>query len=521
MREAALYARVSTRRQEQEATIESQLDQLHRYAREHELEITEVHQYIDQAVSGKRLARPGLDRLRDAVMAGEFGIVLCLSPDRLARNLGAQQVILDEMERYGVEVVFLNQPKSSDEPQGKLLLGIQGVFAEYERTVINERMRRGRLYRLRQGQSVTNLAPYGYRYQASDRHHSNAWIPVPEEAALVRQIFVDYTTQRLSLGQLMARLNAQHIPSPRGGRWAQSTLGRLLRQPAYKGTACYNYHQLDESTVGKPRRQGPGYLHFPRYKPRPVEDWIWFQVPPLVDETLWQAAQERLAMQSRYAQRNSHAPYLLRGILVCGVCGYTLQARTQKGIVTYYCKHGGRLCPEGMPPHTCSLRAEVVDPLVWQSLADLLHDPLPIQEAWQALQNEQTTESEYQRLQQRLSGLEKQRKRLLDAYQAGLISLDELRKRQNPLDNQLQSIRANLTSSSQPKPQIALGEFMEAIQRALSSCDFKTRQEVIRLLIERIVVTDEALTVEHVIPTVTNSRLPLIGHAKCVMSLRA
>lgn len=515
MRTAALYARVSTRRQEQEATIESQLDQLHRYAGEHELDISEGHQYIDQAISGKRLARPGLDRLRDAVMVGEFGIVLCSSPDRLARNLGAQQVILDEMERYGVEVMFLNQPKSSDEPQGKLLLGIQGVFAEYERTVINERMRRGRLYRLRQGQSVTNLAPYGYRYQASDHQHNNAWIPVPEEAALVRQIFVDYTTEHLSLGQLMERLNAQHIPSPRGGRWAQSTVGRILRQPAYKGTACYNHHQLDESTVGKPRRQGPGYLHFPRYKPRPVEDWIWFQVPPFVDESLWQAAQERLAMQSRYAPRNSRAPYLLRGLLVCGVCSYTLQARTQKGIVTYYCKHGGSHCPEGVPVHTCSVRADVIDPLIWQSMANLLDNPQQIQEAWQSLQSEHTSQGEYQRLQQRLTGLDKQRKRLLDAYQASLISLDELRQRQNPLDNQMQSIRANLTSFSQPKPQLALSEFMEATQRALSSCDFKTRQEVIRLLIERIVVTDEALTVEHVIPTLNHSRLPLVDHAKC------
>jgi len=514
MREAALYARVSTRKQEEEATIESQLDQLQRYVKEHELSVSEVHQYIDQAVSGKRLARPGLDRMRDAVMAGEFGVLLCLSPDRLARNLGAQQVILDELERYGVEVVFINQPQSSDEPQGKLLLGIQGVFAEYERTVINERMRRGRLYRLRQGQSVTNLAPYGYRYQASDRHHSNAWITVPEEAALVRQIFVDYTTLHLSLGQLQMRINAQNIPSPKGGQWTVSTLGRVLRQPAYKGTACYNYHQLDESTVGKPRRQGPGYLHFPRYKPRPVEDWIWFQVPPLVDEALWEAAQERLAMQSRYAPRNARTPYLLRGLLVCGVCGFTLQARTQKDSVTYYCRHGGRHCPEGVAQHTCSVRAEAIEVLVWQSLADLLDHPQQIQEAWQTLQSEQTTEGEYQRLQQRYTILDKQRQRLIDAYQADLITLDELRQRQNPLDNQLQSIRANLTSFSQPKPQIVLSEFTEAIQRALSSCDFDTRQEVIRLLIERIVVTNEALTIEHVIPTMTNSRLSLVDHAK-------
>ena len=66
MQRAALYARVSTRRQEQEATIESQLDRLLSYARQHEYEIPPELQFIDQAVSGKQLARPGLDRLRDA-----------------------------------------------------------------------------------------------------------------------------------------------------------------------------------------------------------------------------------------------------------------------------------------------------------------------------------------------------------------------------------------------------------------------------------------------------------------------
>jgi len=516
MRRAALYARVSTRKQEQEATIESQMDQLLQYARGHEFDLPPERQFVDQAVSGKRLARPGLDRLRDAVAGDEFEVLLCLSPDRLARNLGAQQVVLAELERYGIQVVFLNQPRQSEDPHSRLLLEIQGAFAEYERTLISERMRRGRLYRLRQGQSVTNLAPYGYQYQAADRQQSNAWLVLPEEAALVRQIFVEYTSEQISLSQIARHLNTQSIPAPRGGLWQHATLQRLLRQPAYKGTAYYHRCQVDESSVGKPRRQGPGVLQFPRQFPRPVEDWICVKVPALVDEALWQAAQEKLQMQARYAQRNARRPYLLRGLLICGVCGYTLQARTQKGTVTYYCKHGGCHCPDGVPQHTCSLRADCVDALIWQSLADLLDNPDQIRQAWHALQSEPATENEYQRLQQRQGAIHKQRQRLIDAYQAGLISLEELRQRQNPLESQLQSLHSRLTTLTQPRTEIALEDFNQAIQRALSSCAFETRQEVIRLLIERIVVTDDALTVEHVIPTVFNSRLHLTCHANQV-----
>jgi len=513
MRRAALYARVSTRHQEQEATIESQLAQLLAYAKEKEYELPPERQFVDQAVSGQYLARPGLDRLRDAAMMGAFEVLLCLSPDRLARSLGAQQVVLDELRRVGVEVVFLNQPALGDSPQAQLLLNIQGAFAEYERVLISERMRRGRLYRLRQGQSVSHQAPYGYRYQPATREQVSAWVVVPEQAAVVEQVFLWYTQEDVSLGQLARRLNKKRIPSPERRRWYASTLGRLLRQPAYKGTAYYSRRQADYSGVGQPRRQGRGVLRFPRYTPRPAEEWIEISVPPLVDEAIWQVAQERLEMNARFAQRNSRRTYLLRGLFVCGTCGHTLQGRTQQGMAYYTCTHGGIHCPPGVPRHTCWVRGDVVEPLVWQSLAELLRDPQLTRAAWEALQSEQAaTPSEAQRWQQRQVLLHKQRQRLLDAYQSGVISLEELIERQNPLDVELRELEKRLADASQSSLlQISLETFTQRIQQALAASDVETQQEVLRLLIERIVVTDDALTVQHIVPAVNNSRL----HTAC------
>jgi site-specific DNA recombinase len=508
MRQATLYARVSTRRQEQEATIESQLDQLLTAATQQGYEIPLELRFIDQAVSGKRLARPGLDRLRDAAAQGAFQVLFCLSPDRLARHLGAQQVVLDELRQMGVEVIFLNQPTLDDTPQTQLLLNIQGAFAEYERVLISERMRRGRLYRLRQGQSMPCSAPYGYRYQSATREQPSAWVVVPEEAIVVEQMFAWYTQDSLSLGHLARRLNQRQIPSPAGKRWTTSTLGRLLRQPAYKGMAYYNRRQADYSGVGQRRRQGQGVLRFPRYTPRPAEEWIEIGVPPLVDETTWQAAQERLEMNARFAQRNSRHRYLLRGLLVCGTCGHTLQGRTQHGVVYYSCTYGRKHRPPGVPQHTCSVRGDVVEPLTWQALAGLLQDPQRIQQAWEAVQAEHTAPGEVRRWQQRQKLLHKQRQRLLDAYQADAISLDELIERQNPIEVELRELQKRLTETSQSTSvEISLTTFIQHIEQALAVPDFETQQEVIRLLIERIVVTDEALTVEHIVPTVNNSRL--------------
>jgi len=510
MRRIALYARVSTKRQEQEATIESQVAQLLSYAQQRGLEIRPQEQYLDQAVSGKYLARPGLDRLRDAVQAGLIEQVLCLSPDRLARQLGAQQVVLDELKAAGVAVIFINQPRLEDDPQAQLLVNIQGAFAEYERVLISERMRRGRLYRLRQGQAAPYPAPYGYHYQPATSHQPSHWQVIEAEAIIVKQMFEWYTQQSLSVQQLAQRLNQQGVASPHGRQWTGTTVHRILRHPAYKGTAYYSRYQTDYSGVGQPRRQGSGRLRFPRYKARPVADWIAVQVESLVAEATWQAAQERLDMQAHFAQRNSRQPYLLRGLLICDQCGHPLQGRTEKQERRYYtCLHGGKHRPEGVKPHRRWLAADRVEPLIWQALTELLQQPDRIEAAWASFTAQhQTTPVEVQHWQQRHACLLKQRQRLLDAYQAGVLALDELIERQNPLEVELQSLGHRLAQAACTQPvDISLDAFTQAIERALAASDLSTQQELLRLLIERIVVSDEALTVEHIVPTVNKRRL--------------
>ena len=83
---AALYARVSTANQEEEATIDSQVAALERYVQQRGYEVAAECYFLDKAVSGARLERPGLDRLRHLAADGAFSVVVCYSPDRLARH---------------------------------------------------------------------------------------------------------------------------------------------------------------------------------------------------------------------------------------------------------------------------------------------------------------------------------------------------------------------------------------------------------------------------------------------------
>jgi site-specific DNA recombinase len=157
---AALYARVSTERQERQQTIDSQLAALRAWVADHGHALAGEHVFRDEGYSGGRLDRPGLDALRDAVRDGAVGVVAVLTPDRLARKYAYQVLLLEEFRRAGAEVVFLQHP-ISDDPSDQLLLQIQGAIAEYERAVLGERFRRGKLQRARDGHYLSGRAPYG------------------------------------------------------------------------------------------------------------------------------------------------------------------------------------------------------------------------------------------------------------------------------------------------------------------------------------------------------------------------
>jgi site-specific DNA recombinase len=208
----AIYARVSTETQEARGTIGSQLAVLRdRVAAEgHEL----ATEFCDDGHSGARLDRPGLDGLRDAAEAGLIDAVWCLSPDRLARVYAYQVIVLDELARHGVRVLFADAPPLDDDPQARLLTQVQGVIAEYERAKIAERYRRGKLWRSRSGEVISWKTPYGYRRIARSAIASAHLEVYEPEAVVVRRIFDDYVAGGHSTREITRRLNHDGIPSP-------------------------------------------------------------------------------------------------------------------------------------------------------------------------------------------------------------------------------------------------------------------------------------------------------------------
>jgi site-specific DNA recombinase len=187
---------------------------------------------------------------------------------------------MDELERHGCAVQFLDSPMSED-PHDQLLLQIRGAVAEYERSLIAERMRRGRQAKLRSGMLLPwTAAPYGYLLDAERPRDPSRVQLDPVKAAVIQQLFAWYTDpgEAVSLYRMAKRLSDDGIPTPKGEvRWNVATIRGMLRNPAYAGTAYSGRtHPIPDSRwdPGRARhpcrwRNGSLFLYQPSWTAKP------------------------------------------------------------------------------------------------------------------------------------------------------------------------------------------------------------------------------------------------------------
>jgi len=507
---AALYARVSSDLQEEEKTIQSQLEALKEYAMQHDY--TLVQEFIDDGYSGATLARPGLDRLRDALESGDFDLLLIHSPDRLARKAIYQGILLEEFQNHGIRVEFLNF-QVDDSPEGQMLLGIQGLFAEYERAKITERTRRGRLHKARQGAIVVGIRPYGYRYVKRDGERPPALIINEEEATTVQMMFRWLVEEGLSVRKIAKRLNELGIPGTRGGQqWYSSVVGRILSSELYAGRGHYNKRRQVEPE----RYQNPSaYRRNPKssYRARPREEWLPFPAPAIVDRSTWEQAQLQLKQNSLHSPRNNKLyQYLLKGLLRCSSCGRPLTGQSQNG--HRYYRHNRGETPSLL--EACSLQAryhaESLESLVWEAISGALQNPKMLaQECQRRLSQSQSMvgqEGEEKQLTLALKRVKSQEDRLIDAYKNEVIDLPRLKEEMGKLKarrEQLERQRQDLDRAARHQADAAdalerLDAFCQRVAKGLQSLTFEERQKLLRLLVDRIVVGRQSVRIEGIIP---------------------
>jgi len=529
---AALYVRVSTDRQQQAQTIEQQVTQLRAYVAARDgWTVAEEHLFRDDGYSGAKLSRPGLDALRDQAARAAFDVVVVCAPDRLARNFVHQMVVLEELGRRGVRVVFCDRP-CSDDPHEQLVTQVRGAVAEYERTLIADRMRRGRQARLRSGQLLPwTRAPYGYRLHP-ERPRDPAAVQIdPVAATVVQELFAAYAAGGVTLHALAARLTARRVPTPTGKPvWRATTIRNLLTNPASKGEAASGRLRTT------PARQRKSALELVgrgvSTRAHPSEEWVTVPVPALVTAEQFDLVTRRLAANQRSARRSTTHPYLLRGLVSCGVCRLSCTGVTRTAADTryrYYRCLGKQAQVASGRSSCCPARfipATQLDELVWADVCAVLGHPELVAQALERAHSGAWVPQELRRRQATLRGVRasvaRQRQRLLEAYLAEVIDLACFQRQDRALAGQEADLLAREREVAAQGERLvevsaiaqSMTQVLEQLRAGLGQAGFEQRRQLVELLIDRVVVTDGQVEIRYVIPTTTTSTKTRFCHLR-------
>lgn len=526
MRTAA-YVRVSTTNQVQTQSIEQQLQRVRDYAQDKGWILTDDCVFRDDGYSGASLKRPALDKLRDTVRARELDLIIVTVPDRLARNYVHQMVLMDELSRGGCRVEFIDHPMNQD-PHDQLLLQIRGAVAEYERTLITERMRRGRQARIQAGLMLPwTKRPYGYQLHPEHPRDPSGITLDPVESAIASEIYAIYLRDGTSLKCVAAHLFANKIPSPTGrSHWTLGTLRGILNNPLYAGQVYSGRWHYRPPRIRRSATRPMGHPH-DSSDATPREQWtLVATIPAIVTQEQFDLVQEKLSKNQTFARRNNKThSYLLRALVSCGKCNYASVARKNGRHGYYVCSGKDK---RHRPAH-CSSRqipAQQLDDLVWQDLCDVLMHPQSIVHALERAHGGHWLPQELQarrdNLRKARSSISQQVCRLTEAYLHEVIGLVEFERRRRELDLKDQSLTTHDVQlaieadnhAALSAPASGIEDFCRRVQIGLAGATFEQKRRLVELLIDRVIVDDADVEIHYVIPTTPASEGVRFSHLR-------
>lgn len=483
----AIYARVSTDQQAEKGySIETQLEACRKYA--HELGTTNIEEFIDDGYSAEFIERPDLTRLRNAVKAKKFNLVIFYDPDRMARNLMHQLIIAEEIDKSGADLKFVvvNYDQS---PDGKFMFGIRGLLAQLEKEKIKERTMRGKKGKAAKGLVISNAKPFGYTFDADKSTYTINTI----EAEVIRMIFDFIVKEKIGTTRICKELNARGIPSPRAKKaWIASSVHRILTNSLYKGIIYSMKYRYEKISLDKKKRTL-----------RPENEWIPIYVPAIIDEVTWQAAQKQLQENKDFAKRNLKRDYLLNGLVSCSKCGRAMvisHSGYGKAISYYAClsQKSAAYVYSGQKPCTArQVPTKILDEYVFNYLLELYHKPEKITEHIAAVpedKNIQKLKIALEQMNKSEQELLKQKETVLRWFRQKMLSETETESHLKDIGRKLSDItqmrKVHEAEFATVSPTRSVAQIAATIKLNLNKDDFSIdeKKAAVRAVLEKVIV---------------------------------
>ncbi len=399
----ALYTRVSSRSQmvNDYSSLDSQKEKLEAYCKSQDnYEIYRV--YVEGGFSGDSVKRPALQEMIRDFQKGKINCVLVYKIDRLTRSVKDFHTLMEEFDKYNVNFVSITQNIDTNHPTGRLLRNILLDFAQFEREMISDRTRDKMQQRAQKGLWNGGIPPYGYLRE------NKKLLPNPEEEPIIKFMFNNFGINP-SLSSLRLELEKYGYLPRSNGRWSKSAIAHILRNPVY---------------IGKTRSKGKIYKG---------------QHEAIIDETLFKRIQLMHPTRSHPTSRIEKV-YLLKGLIRCSDCGsvmtphYTQKRNKDNSInrIPYYrctktMNFSNRVCK------IKSFNANKIEKIVINDLYDLSQNETYLNKSIEKLNGDLKNqigplEDEAKKIKLRISELEAQIDKYVQAIGVGKISIDRLEK---------------------------------------------------------------------------------------------
>jgi site-specific DNA recombinase len=411
----ATYTRISTDEDHQPYSLEAQADRLASYVKSQDAwKIT--RRFTDQA-SGATLDRAGLQRALKEAEAKRFDLLLVYRVDRLSRSVRGLAQILDQLDQAGVLFRSATEPFDTSSSAGRMMVQMLGVFAEFERATIVERVIAGMERKAARGEWIGGTIPFGYRHDADRRFLE----PDPAEATVVQEIFHRYGERLEGATSLANWLHERGYRTRSGKPFSPHTVLNILRNRSYLGEVPF-------------RGQSHKAPH-----------------PPLVEAQLFERAQQVLVERSEDAslRRSNSSDYLLTGLIKCARCGKRYvgaAAHGNGGRYPYYVCHtrqryGAKACDNDRLPAD-----ELEQAIMRQLLTILQQEPIvraAIDDAFAELEKERPKyQQELKRIEVELHKVNETLDRYFRAFENGTMPEQACAPRIAALTQQLAGLEA-------------------------------------------------------------------------------
>jgi len=426
----ALYIRVSTEEQAQEGfSIRAQKNNLIDYCRVNDHEIVKI--YIDDGYSAKDTKRPRLQELLKSAKNKEFDAVVVYKLDRFTRSVKDLYDLLEYLQSYGIDFISRQEKFDTSTALGRAMIGILGVFAQFERELIAERVRFGQEQKLKERKWPVGRKPFGY-----DKYGNQ----IPDEIEQIRMVRKLYMSGMSY--QAVASYMLRNGYYRRGHEWTANTVALTLENPFYAGIIRYG-SKLPNGKYPQRKRD----LRVKVIEVDGTHEPVWTK-----DEYYEHLARMRRRSTGGYSRKVN---YWFNGVLKCGRCGAAMFGRLttkrslKDGTIVRYPYYW---CSRRKANKGCNMpmfRQSHVEHLIMEYIISLrVSNEKTRQQIEKLRKHEVQLKKEQEKLRRELDKIRSRIKKWQYAFAEDLISEDDLRQRMNEEYAAEQDILAKLEATS-------------------------------------------------------------------------